>query len=158
MDGNILVRTNSGLNNITFYNIFLEVLPFYFCIEQGSSIACYIGSIPNQPHLLNKYQLNVGFSHFHQFRILSGMYVLAPYLKDIMKGSGFCNGNIILIWYWVFLPTYHDFVRWKQHLFHILFFTHLCQGIDNCFYAFGNTRNTSKFEPFHIPSQPTQIK
>ena len=30
------------------------------------------------------------------------------------------------------------------------FFTRLCQGIDNCFYAFGNTRNTSKFEPFHI--------
>ena len=44
------------------------------------------------------------------------------------------------------------------HLFDILFFTRLCQGIDNCFYAFGNTQNTSKFEPFHIASQTTQIK
>ena len=76
----------------------------------------------------------------------------------IVKASGFCNGNIVLIWYWAFLPTYHDFVRWKQHLFDILFFTRLCQGIDNCFYAFGNTRNTTKFEPFHIGSQPTQIR
>ena len=29
----------------------------------------------------------------------------------------------------------------------------LCQGIDNCFYALGNTRNTTQFEPFHI-AQP----
>ena len=111
----------------------------------------------NQPHLLYKYQINMGFSHFHEFGILSGMYILAPYQIDIVKGCGFCNGNIILIWYWV-LPTYHDFVRWK-HLFDILFFTRLCQGIDNnCFYDFGNTRNTSKFVPFHIASQPTQIR
>ena len=97
----------------------------------------------------------MGFSHFHEFGILSGMHILAPHQIDIVKGCGFCNGNIILIWYWVFLPTYHDFVKWKQDLFDILYFTRLCQGIDNCFYAFGNT---SKFEPFHIASQPTQIR
>ena len=100
--------------------------------------------LPNQPHLLNKYQINMEFSHFHEFGILSGMYILAPYEIYIVKACGFCNGNIILICYWVFSPTYHDFVRWKQHLFDILFFTRFCQGIDNCFYAFGNTRNTSK--------------
>ena len=53
--------------------------------------------IPNQPHLLNKYQINMVFSHFHEFGILSGMYILAPYQIDIVKGCGFCNGNIILI-------------------------------------------------------------
>ena len=100
----------------------------------------------------------MGFSHFLEFGILSGMYILAPYQIDIVKGCGFCNGNIVLIWYWVFLPTYHDFVRWTQHLFDILFIAHLCQGIDNCFYAFFNTRNTSKFEPFHIACQPAQIR
>ena len=51
----------------------------------------------NQPHLLNKYQINMGFSHFHEFGILSGMYILAPYQIDIVKACGFCNGNIILI-------------------------------------------------------------
>ena len=55
------------------------------------------GTIPNQPHLLNKYQINMGFSHFHEFRILSAIYILAPYQIDIVKGCGFCNGNIILI-------------------------------------------------------------
>ena len=53
--------------------------------------------IPNQPHLLNKHQINMGFSHFHEFVILSGIYILAPYQIDIVKGCGFCNGNIILI-------------------------------------------------------------
>ena len=113
---------------------------------------------PNQPHLLNKYQINMGFSHFHEFGILSGMYILAPYQIDIVKGCRFCNGDIILIWYWVFLPTYHDFVRWKQHLFDISFFTRLCQGIDNCFYSFGNTLNTSKSVPFHIEKKNKKIK
>ena len=61
--------------------------------------------------------------------------------------------NFILI----FL-TNHDFVRWKQHVFDILVLTRLCQGIDFCFYAFGNTRNTPKFEPFNIAHQPTQIR
>ena len=55
--------------------------------------------VPNQPHLLNKYQINVGFSHFHEFEILSGMQLLAPYQIDIVEGCGFCNGSIILILY-----------------------------------------------------------
>ena len=59
---------------------------------------------------------------------------------------------------WFFLPTNHDFGRWKQHLIAILFITRLCRGIDNCFYGYGNTRNTPKFEPFHIALQPTQIR
>ena len=58
----------------------------------------------------------------------------------------------------IFFPTSHDFVRWKQHLFNILFLTRLCQGIDNCFYAFGNTRNTQKFDHIQIAHQPTQIR
>ena len=87
----------------------------------------------------------MGISHFHEFGILSRIYILAPYQIDILKGCGFFNGNIILIWYWFFLPTYDDFVRWKQHLFDISFFTSLCQGIDNfCSYAFVNIRHDGK--------------
>ena len=29
--------------------------------------------IPNQPHLLKKYQINMGFSYFNEIGILSGM-------------------------------------------------------------------------------------
>ena len=39
----------------------------------------------------------MGFSHFHEFWILSGMYILAPYQIDIVKGYGFYKGNIIFI-------------------------------------------------------------
>ena len=100
----------------------------------------------------------MGFSHFHEFGILSGMYILAPHQIDIVKGCGFCNGSIILLWYWSFLPTNHDFGRWKTtFILYIIFFTRICQGIDSCFYAFGKTRNTPKFDHFHIGHQPTQI-
>ena len=56
-------------------------------------------NVPNQAHLLNKYQINMGFSHFHEIGILSGMNILAPYQIDIVKGCGFWNGKIILIQY-----------------------------------------------------------
>ena len=142
-------------NNI---QLFTEITIICFQGYEGYNIMFhwYI-QIPNQPHLLNTYQINMGFSHFHEFRILSGMYILTPYQIDIVKGCGFCNGSCILIWYYFFLPTNRDFGRWK-HLFYILFFTRLCQGIDNnCFYAFGNTRKTPKFDHFHIAHQPIQI-
>ena len=57
-----------------------------------------------------------------------------------------------------FFSTNHYFVRWKQDLFDILFLKRFCQGINNCFYAFGNTRNTPKFDPINIAHQPTQIR
>ena len=41
--------------------------------------------LPNQPHLLKKYQINMGFLHFHEIGILSGMYILAPYQIDFLK-------------------------------------------------------------------------
>ena len=84
--------------------------------------------LPNQPHLLNKYQVHMVFSHFHEFVIWSRISIMAPYQIDIVKGCGFCNGSIILILYWFYLPTIYnqDFGRWKQHLFDILFFTRLC--------------------------------
>ena len=41
----------------------------------------------------------MGFSHFQEFGILSGMHILAPYQIDIVKGCGFRNGSIILILY-----------------------------------------------------------
>ena len=64
---------------------------------------------PNRAHLLNKCQINMGLSHFHEFVILSGMYTLAPYQIDSVKRCGFCN--VILILYRFFLPTHHDFGR-----------------------------------------------
>ena len=44
-----------------------------------------------------------------------------------------------------------------NNIYLIFYFLHVCQGIDNCFYAFGNTRNTPKFDPFHVAHQPPQI-
>ena len=41
--------------------------------------------IPNQPHLLNKYQIIMDFSHFHEIGILSGINILSPYQIDIKK-------------------------------------------------------------------------
>ena len=57
-----------------------------------------------------------------------------------------------------FLPTNHEFGRWKQHLFAILFFTRLFQGIDNFLCPFDNARNTPKLYSFHIAQHPTQIR
>ena len=42
-------------------------------------------SLPNQPHLLKKYQINMGFSNFHEFGILSGMCILASYQIELRK-------------------------------------------------------------------------
>ena len=76
---------------------------------------------PNQPHLLNKYQYNMGFSHFHEFGILSGMYILAPcqniycesmwflqwqyYINLILSFftnlSWFCKMKTTFIWYFI---------------------------------------------------------
>ena len=53
--------------------------------------------VPNQAHVLNESQIIMGFSHFHEFGILSGVYILAPHKIDIVKGYDFCNGSIILI-------------------------------------------------------------
>ena len=112
-------------------------------------------TLPNQPHL-NKYQINIWFSHFHEFGILYGIYILAAYQIDIVKEYGFCNGSIIFIWHWFFFQQI--MILEDENNIDILFFTRHCQGIDNCFYAFDNTRNTPKFEPFHIEHQPTQIR
>ena len=54
-----------------------------------------ISPYPNQPHLLNKYQINLSFSHFHEILILSGMNILAPYQIGTVKGCGFWNGKIM---------------------------------------------------------------
>ena len=74
---------------------------------------------PNQSHLLNKYQINMGFIHFHKIGILTGMNILAPYQIDIVVSV---MGKL---YYYFFLPTNHDFGRGKQYLFDILFFTGL---------------------------------
>ena len=66
---------------------------------------------PNQPHLLNKYQYNMGFSHFHEFGILSGMYILAPYQNIYCESMWFLQWQYYINLILIFLPTYHDFVR-----------------------------------------------
>ena len=66
----------------------------------------------------------MGFSHFHDIGILSGLNILAPYQIDIVKGRGFCNGRIILIKLTLIspLPTKHGFGRRKQHLLILIFY------------------------------------
>ena len=44
--------------------------PYSFCLPH-----------PNQPRLLNKYQINMGFSHFHGIWIT----IFVPYLIDVVK-------------------------------------------------------------------------
>ena len=59
--------------------------------------------IPNQQHLLNKYQIKRGFSCCHGIEIFSGINILTPYLIDIAKWCGFCKGKkILFISYWYF--------------------------------------------------------
>ena len=76
--------------------------------------------MPNQPHLLNKYKINMGISHFHEFGILSGMHILAPYQIDIAcERMWFLQRQYYINFLLIFFPTNHDFVRWEQHLFDI---------------------------------------
>ena len=41
--------------------------------------------------------MNMGFSHFHELGILSGMFILAPRQINSVKECGLCNDSIILI-------------------------------------------------------------
>ena len=42
-------------------------------------------TISNQPYLLNKYQINMGFSYFRVTGVLSGINILAAYkINDVM--------------------------------------------------------------------------
>ena len=42
-------------------------------------------TISNQPYLLNKYQINMGFAYFRGTGILSGINILTPYkINDVM--------------------------------------------------------------------------
>ena len=82
---------------ISYWNFTIEII--FSISKQCSLYFSYrdIHSIHNHPHLLNKYQINMVFSHSHEFGILSMMYILAPYQIYIVKECGFCNGSIILI-------------------------------------------------------------
>ena len=78
-----------------------SVLSLFVTTQQSHSTDIFtvqkIKPLPNQPHLLNKYKINMWFSHFYEFGILSLMNILAPYQIDIVKQCGFRNGSIILI-------------------------------------------------------------
>ena len=101
----IKFKSNDGLYIFNSY-----YLTTYYCSK----------FTPNKPHILNKYQINLGFSHFHGI-----------WNKNICTVSNRCCEVIwfscrlfSFIWYWIFLPTNDDFGRWKEHLFGILFFAH----------------------------------
>ena len=59
-------------------------------------------------------------SHFNEFVILSGMYILAPYQ---MKGCAFCNGSIILIWYLCFYELIM-ILEDENNIYFIFYFLH----------------------------------
>ena len=82
-------------------------------------------NVPNQAHLLNKYQINVGFSHFHEIGILSWDEHFGTISNRYCERMWFLEWenyiNTILIF---LLSPNRDFGRWiQQHLFDILFFT-----------------------------------
>ena len=72
---------------------------------------------PNQPHLLIKYQINMGFLYVHGIGILSGINILAPYQIDVVKWCGFSNRKLIVT---LWCPNYDQ--RWRK-----LFFCYPCQ-------------------------------
>ena len=52
-----------------------------------------IGSVPNQPHLLNKYQINMDLTYFLEIWILSGMPIYLASCKidivmDVVSATG----------------------------------------------------------------------
>ena len=72
--------------------------------------------LPNQPPLLNEYQIDMGFSYFCEIWVWD---------KHIGTISNRCcevmffqllehNINLTVIF---LLPTYHDFEKWIPHLF-----------------------------------------
>ena len=65
----------------------------------------------------------MGFSHFHELGILSGMYIFSPYQIDSVKECGFYNDSIILIRYF-FLPTNHD-LEDENNIYLIFYFLHV---------------------------------
>ena len=135
----------------TYISILLSIYVLY------SNVNYIYIYIPNQPHLLNKYQIYMGFSHFHEFGILSGMFILAPHQIDIVKGCGFCNRSIILIWFFFKLIIWF----WKMNNIYLIFyFLHIFvrKLIIICVYDFGNKRNTQKFAAIQIEHRPTQIR
>ena len=76
----------------------------YMCI---TSLLLHDTSLPNQPHLLNKYQISMGFSEFRWIGFLSAINILAPYQIDVVKRCGFRHlgfryGKIISFLYWLF--------------------------------------------------------
>ena len=75
------------------------------------------------PDLLNKYQINMGFSYFRWIGVLSGVNILAPYQIDIVKLSGFSHGKIIFIWYWflfyqlIMIWEYRNNIYWYLNFY-----------------------------------------
>ena len=73
------------------YVFYLHVLTYSIYMFLRIIFTCtyvfylHVLTYPNQPHLLKKYQINMGFLHFHEIGILSGMYILAPYQIDFLK-------------------------------------------------------------------------
>ena len=94
-------------------------------------------TLPSQPHLINKYQIEICFSYFHEIVILSSMNILASYQIDIVilssmnilasyqidKGCGFCNLIITLIWYWFLF--YQQIIVFKMKSIFICYFISL---------------------------------
>ena len=80
---------------------------------------------PNQPHLLNKYPINMGFSYFHGTVIFSRINIILPYQIDVVNWCGCCKWKIIPYLILIFLwSTKEDFGKCKNHSFDILFCTH----------------------------------
>ena len=84
-----------------------------------------VAPIPNQPHLLNKYQINMGFSHFHEFN-----WDLIWYVQIGTISNRYCERmwflqwqyyiNLILIFYQLsMLLEYENFTYLIFYFLHV---------------------------------------
>ena len=76
---------------------------------------CVMLQYPNELHLLNKYQINMGFSHFNEY---------ADLICDVHIGTisnRYCERIWFLQWQYyinfilIFFTNNHDFGRYRQH-------------------------------------------
>ena len=63
----------------------------------------------------------MGFSYFHEIVILSGMNIFSSDKTDIVKGCGFWNGKIILIWYLFFFNQQIMILEDENNIYLILY-------------------------------------
>ena len=98
-DPHLEKQTHQKGNGISLSHMQIELCLFIMNSEKKQIMGRLIRFIPNQPHLLNKYQINTSFSYFRGIGVLSGINISVPYQIDVVKLCGFIYKKIIFIWF-----------------------------------------------------------